>query len=193
MAFFYYDSSVGLQSAVRTGLDKPKLSRFIEEVGRRAGGPGRVYLVGGAGALLLGIRETTIDIDLKLDPEPKAIFEGIAAIKERLAIHIELASPDLFLPSVPGWQERSEFIARSGPVDFYHYDFYAQCLSKILRGHRIDLSDAKAYVRLGKVVPLRLRELFEVVRGDCIRYPAIDVPEFENRVRRFVEENDAPS
>ena len=179
---------------MRTGLDKPKLRRFIEEVGRRAEGPGRVYLVGGAGALLLGIRDTTIDVDIKLDPEPKAIFEGIAAIKERLSIHVELASPDLFLPALPDWRERSEFIVRSGPVDFHHYDFYAQALSKLLRGHKTDLSDARAYVRLRKVVPPRLGELFEAVRTDCIRYPAIDVSEFESRVRRFIEENDvAPS
>lgn len=174
---------------MRADLDGAKLHAFMREIGRLAEGPGRVYLVGGATALLLGVRDQTIDIDLKLDPEPKAIFEGIAQLKERLGVHVELASPDLFLPPLPGWRERSEFIARSGPVEFYHYDFYAQALAKILRGHGKDLTDAKALVRLGKVDPERLHALFTAVSPDFIRYPAINEKDFEDRLLRFIQES----
>lgn len=177
----------GYNGPVRNGLDETKLRAFIQEVGNRAQGPGRVYLVGGATALLLGIREQTVDVDIKLDPEPKAIFEGIAAIKTRLAINVELASPDLFLPPLPGWQDRSEFIVRSGPVDFYHYDFYAQTLAKLLRGYRQDRDDALAFVARGKVDPVRLWTLFEAIREGLIRYPAIDPMAFQERVRDFVQ------
>ena len=175
---------------MRTALDRPKLHAFIREVGRAVDGPGRVYLVGGATALLLGIRDSTVDVDLKLDPEPAALFEGLARIKERLAVNVELASPDLFLPTLPGWHERSEFIERSGPVDFYHYDFYAQALAKILRSHRHDLEDARALVRLGKVGPTRLAELFQAIRENLVRYPAIDAGAFTDAVERFVSEVD---
>ena len=173
---------------MRTALDLPKLRLFMDEIGRLAEGAGKVYLVGGAGALLLGIREATLDIDLKLDPEPKAIFEGIARLKERLSINVELASPDGFLPPLPGWRERSEYIERCGPVEFFHYDFYAQVLAKLLRGYAMDVSDARAYVRLGKVRPERLWTLFEAIRPELIQYPSIDAKVYERFVVAFVKE-----
>ncbi|MES1147367.1 MAG: hypothetical protein ABUL49_01315, partial [bacterium] len=81
---------------MRYPLDKAKLFRFMEEIGRRATSPGRIYLVGGATALLLDVRSQTIDIDIKLDPEPGGVFEAISTLKEALSVNVELASPDQF-------------------------------------------------------------------------------------------------
>lgn len=173
---------------MRSKVDVGKLNSFIEEAGHAAQGPGRIYLVGGATALLLGIREQTIDIDIKLDPEPKGIFEAIARLKERLSINVELASPDDFMPAIPGWKDRSEFITRSGLVDFYHYDIYGQALAKILRGHGKDLADARAFVGSGKVIPSKLEGFFEQIKPDIIRYPAVDAADFGRRVEAFVKE-----
>ena len=53
--------------------------------------------MGGATAVLLGIRDQTIDIDVKLDPEPAGVFESIARLKEQLHVSVELAAPDQFL------------------------------------------------------------------------------------------------
>lgn len=173
---------------MRGGTDIAKLTAFIDSLGRAAQSEGRVYIVGGASALLLGVREQTVDIDLKLDPEPKGVFESIADLKNRLDVNVELASPDQFLPPLPGWQDRSEFIARKGEVDFFHYDFYSQALSKILRGYRADISDARALVSLGKVELNRLVDLFREVEPGLIRYPAIDPNEFRQRLEVFVSE-----
>ena len=101
-------------------VDQSRLERLMEEIGRRARGPGRIYPTGGATALLFGWRGSTVDVDLKLDPEPDGIFEAIAQLKDELEVNVELASPDQFIPPVPGWQERSRHIVRSGEVDFYH-------------------------------------------------------------------------
>lgn len=139
--------------------------------------------------LLAFIREQTIDIDLKLDSEPKAISEAIAVLKERLSINVELASPDQFLPPLPGWRDRSEFITRSAPVDFFHYDLYSQVLSKVLRGHQKDISDARAFVNLGKVDLSRLASLFQEIESELIRYPAIDAASYRKRVEDFIESN----
>ncbi len=63
---------------MRSPVDEEKLTRFMEEIGRRATSAGKIYLVGGSTCLLLGIREQTVDIDLKMSPEPAAVFEAIA-------------------------------------------------------------------------------------------------------------------
>jgi len=174
------------QWSMRSWVDREKITAFMSEVGRSATGPGRVYLVGGSSVLLLGIRSQTIDIDLKLDPEPEGIFEAIAALKESLSVNVELASPDLFLPPLPGWQERSEFISHFGQVDFYHYDFLSQALAKILRGHEKDIADARQLLQMGKVDPTSLSSSFEQIKPALVRYPHINASDFEGRLTKFL-------
>ena len=70
-------------------------------------------------AVLMGWRETTLDMDIKLDPEPRGIFEQIPRIKDELDVNIELAAPDQFIPELPRWRERSQFIDKFGQVEFY--------------------------------------------------------------------------
>lgn len=159
----------------------------MEELGRRSTGPGRIYLTGGASALLEGWRASTVDVDLKLDPEPPGIFEAIARIKNDLDLNIELASPDQFLPPLPGWRDHSTFITRVGDVEFYHYDFRAQALSKLARAHDRDLLDVKAMLERGLVDREVLLQALEEIRPGLVRYPALDPERFEARVRDFLE------
>ena len=79
---------------MRTPADPAKVRTLLRELGRRARGPGRVYLIGGACALLEGWRAATVDVDLKLDPEPPGAFEAIARLKNELDLNVELVSPD---------------------------------------------------------------------------------------------------
>ena len=58
-------------------------------LGREARGGGRIYLVGGASAVIVGWRDTTIDVDLKLDPEPPGVFEAIARAKDVLNMNLD--------------------------------------------------------------------------------------------------------
>jgi hypothetical protein len=153
-----------------------------------AKGPGRVYLVGGATALLFGWRDSTVDIDLKIVPDTDEILRALPALKERLHINIELASPDDFIPELPGWQERSRFIQQEGGISFLHYDFYAQALAKIERGHVGDLQDVRQTIQSGLVEPQRLLELFTAIEDKIYRYPALDGPSFRRAVERIVRE-----
>ena len=155
-------------------------------LGREARGEGRVYLVGGASAVIVGWRDTTVDVDLKLDPEPRGVYEALTRIKIALNINVELASPDEFIPALPDWRARSVFIARHGPVDFFHYDFYAQALAKIERGHEQDLSDVEAMRQFGLIEPERLMSLFAAIESDLVRFPAINPIVFRERVRQAV-------
>src|SRR2546421_3569130 len=106
---------------MRRKVTVQSLKQFMEELAAAARTPGKVYFTGGATALLLGFREQTIDIDLKLDPEPEGAFEAIAALKNRLDLNVELASPEDFIPATADWRERSRLIASIGRLEFFHY------------------------------------------------------------------------
>lgn len=171
---------------MRGPVDPAKVLRLLEELGGRARGPGRIYLAGGATALLEGWRSSTVDVDLKLDPEPEGIFEAIAHLKDELEVNIELASPDQFLPPLPGWKERCRFIARHGEVEFFHYDLRSQALAKLARAHDRDLADVQAMLDRGLVTRDEIRLGLEEIRDQLIRRPALDADAFERRVFRFL-------
>jgi hypothetical protein len=163
-----------------------KINRFMAELGKVVRSPGRVYFTGGVTAVLLGWRETTLDLDLKADPEPQGFFEALPGLKDSLDINIELAAPDDFIPPLPGWRERSTHIATHGPLSFYHYDFYSQVLSKIERFHARDQGDVQQMLSTGLVQRERLLELFQAIEPNLIRYPAINAAGLRQRVNTIV-------
>jgi len=172
---------------MRRDLDAERTRALLSALGRAARGPGRIYLTGGTSAVLEGWRLSTIDADLKLDPEPAGIFEAIRDVKQRLQVNIELASPDDFIPSLPRWRDRSRWIVRHGEVDFFHYDFYAQALAKVERGHDRDLADATQMVQRQLVELDRLWSLFESIEPDLLRYPGLDPEAFRAKVTAWTE------
>lgn len=160
---------------MRSLADRPRIERFLERLGELAGPTEtRVYLTGGATAVLLGWRPSTIDVDLKPVPDHDALLRALPRLKEEIEINVELASPDDFVPALPGWTERSPFIDRVGSVSFFHYDPYGQALSKLERHHAKDLDDVEHMRAAGLVEPDRLLELFGVVESELFRYPAVD-------------------
>jgi hypothetical protein len=177
---------------MRSETDRAKIEIFMTAMAQRVRGAGRIFFTGGGTAVLHGWRDTTIDLDLKADPEPPGFFEAIAALKDEIDLNIELASPDDFLPPLPGWKERSIFIARRGDLDFFHYDLYAQALSKIERGHARDLVDVEALLDRQLILPARLWELFEAIEPELIRYPAVDPTFLRAAVLAFIERPPQP-
>jgi len=156
-------------------------------LGRQTKTKGRVYLTGGATAVLLDWRDTTIDIDIKAVPETDEFFQAIAFLKNELDVNIELASPGEFIPSPLGWEDRSLFIGNKGSLQFFHYDPYAQVLSKIERGHAQDQKDTHEMLARNLVNQETLWKLFESIRPQLIRFPAIDPEAFEARVKEFCQ------
>ena len=137
---------------------------------------------GGTTAVLFGWRVTTVDLDIKMVPERDALLRAIPDLKEKLKVNVELASPADFIPELPGWQERSRFISREGKIDFFHYDFYSQALSKLQRGHTKDLEDVREMIARGLVEPRKAMELFGAIEGQLYRFPSIDPASFRRRV-----------
>lgn len=169
---------------MRRPLDAERLRRFMRALGAEAEKDIRLYLTGGATAVLFGWRSSTIDVDLKMEPESDRLLRAIPGLKERLEVNIELAAPDQFIPELPGWRERSLFITREGRLSFYHYDFYGQALSKIQRGHAQDLRDVQSMLEGGLIERTTLLQRFEEIEPHLYLYPAIDPLSF----RRAVEE-----
>ena len=170
---------------MRPPVQIEKLEALFSAMGRTVKGPGRIYLTGGATALLHGWRSMTVDVDLKADPEPAGFFEAIAVLKDQLAVNIELACPSDFIPELPGWRERSLFIARHGLVDFYHYDPYSQALSKLERRHARDLADVENMLRSELIGKEPLFQHFLKIEPQLIRYPTLDPESFRQIMVEF--------
>lgn len=162
--------------------DGERLRRFLRELAREAEGDVAVYLTGGATAVLLGWRESTIDADILIVPEQDSLYRALPRLKEELQLNVEIASPAHFIPELPGWRERSLLIERMGSVSYYHYDPYSQALAKIERGHAKDLADVAELLDRGLVEPGRLRELFDAIEPRLHRYPAVDPASFRKRL-----------
>jgi hypothetical protein len=173
---------------MRRPVDAERIGRFMRELGGEAEKDLRLYFTGGATAVLIGWRSNTLDVDVKVDPESDRIFRAFPRLKEKLEINIELAAPDQFIPELPGWQERSVFIAREGRLSFYHYDFYAQALSKIQRGHSQDRGDVRQMLERGLIDRQELRRRFEQIEPELYRFPAIDPAAFRRALEEALQE-----
>jgi hypothetical protein len=167
---------------MREIADAERIRRFMHALGPAASVSTRVYFTGGATAVLLGWRATTIDVDIKIEPDTDAVFRAIPHIKETLNLNVELASPDDFIPVRPGWQDRSLFIAQEAQTVFFHFDLYAQALAKIERGHQQDLADVRELLARGLIDARESWAYFIAIEPQLYRYPAVDPASFRNGV-----------
>ncbi len=156
----------------------------MRQLGRASPVEGRVYLTGGATAVLYGWRNSTIDVDIKVMPDSDELLQEIPRLKEELDLNVELAAPSDFIPLPPGWEARSPLIRREGKLAFHHFDPVAQALSKAERGHDQDRIDVREMIARDLVDPADALAQFEQIQDQLFRFPAIDPPTF----RRSVED-----
>ena len=161
-----------------------RIELFMRELGAEARVDVTLYFTGGATAVLLGWRETTIDVVIRFLPETDRLYRAIPSLKERLQINVELASPSDFIPEIPGWQDRSLLITREGKISYYHYDLYAQALAKVERHHAQDVLDVREMINRAHIDPEKALEYLGAIEPNLHKYPAIDPSTF----RRSAEE-----
>jgi hypothetical protein len=171
---------------MRQLADAARIRAFMRALAREAPPPvpARIYFAGGATAVLIGWRSSTIDVDLRVEPESDAVFRAIPKLKEELQINVELATPLDFLPIPEGWESRSPFIEQIGPLSFHHFDLYGQALAKVERGHAQDVVDVREMLRRGLIDREHAREYFAAMESRLHRFPAID----PRSLRRAVDE-----
>jgi hypothetical protein len=171
---------------VRARADRERIEAFLRELGRHAERDVTCYLTGGATAVLYGWRTTTVDVDVRFDPDDDRLLRALPELKEQLDLNVELAAPSDFIPELPGWRDRSPFVVQEGRLTVRHFDPYSQALAKIERDHPMDRLDVTAFVERGLVDPVVAIELFEAIEASLYRYPAIDPPAFRRRVERML-------
>lgn len=172
---------------MREEITRERLGLLMKELARTAprGRTYRVYLVGGGTAVHLGWRRSSIDVDLFSD-QPD-VFKDIQAIKERLGVNVEFARPEEFVPPLRGTLDRHLFVDTIGPISFYHYDPYAQLLSKVVRGFQRDLDDARDFVGRGMVDPELFRSLVAgIPDSEYAKYPSLSRRGVERAVAMFL-------
>jgi hypothetical protein len=159
---------------MRHNLTRETLRALMNEVARAAprGSARRVFLLGGGTAVLEGWRDSTIDADLHADDV--GVFGNIQRIKERVGVNVEFVRPEDFVPPLNGSEDRHVFIETIRDVSFYHYDPYAQLLSKVVRGFARDTQDAENLVGSGMVDGQRFRQLVaSIPQSAYASYPAL--------------------
>lgn len=147
---------------MRKKIDAEQLKKFLQRLGQIYRRPGTIYLVGGSSLLLVGAKENTFDIDLKIDVDLQYHTEFLNCVRRlinEMDVNVEPASPDEFLPLPAGYQDRRRFIARYGSLDVYHFDFYSVALGKLQRGNEKDYADVINMVRV-KLIGLETLEQF---------------------------------
>ena len=92
---------------MRAVADTVIIRRFMNALAQTTTTPVQVYFTGGATAVLIGWRTSTIDVDIHLIPDDDRLLRGISRLKDDLQINVELACPAHFIPELPGWQDRS--------------------------------------------------------------------------------------
>ena len=172
---------------MRDEMTSERLRALMREIARTAprGKAYRVYLVGGGTAVLSGWRPTSIDADLFAPDE--SVFRDIQGIKERLNVNVEFARPEHFVPALHDSESRHVFIETLDRVSYYHYDPYAQVLSKIVRGFERDVDDARQFIRAGMVDAEKLRDLVQrIPESAYAKYPNLSQDALRHAVEDFI-------
>ncbi len=171
---------------MRADADRDRIERLLTELGKLGSAGDRVYLAGGASATLIGWRQFTQDVDIRIEASAsEPLLRAISELKERLDVNVELAGPLDFLPAPLGWQDRSVFLARYGALDVFHTDFTLQAISKLERGLDRDLADVKAMLERGLITVAAVRETFAEMEPELYRFPSVDAGGLREVVAAF--------
>ncbi len=179
--------------SMRQGVDKAAIESFLQQLGKTFRKPARLYLVGGAALVHMGVRSGfTQDIDVQVSGAGEGdLIVAIQRMIERMQINVEFASPVDFIPLPKQWELHARFVGRYGTIDVFYFDFYSIALSKMERGNNRDIEDVKLLVQQGIIDLAELDNAYQEVLTQLGkgRYPRITPKRFIERyqaVRRLL-------
>ncbi|MBV9020944.1 MAG: hypothetical protein JOZ71_09555 [Ktedonobacteraceae bacterium] len=166
--------------SMRPSADKASIESFLTRLGQTFHKPGRLYMVGGAALVHLGIRPGfTQDIDIQVGgPNEGDLIVAIQRLILQLQINIKFASPGDFIPLPTQWETNAHYVGRYGTIDVFYFDFYSIALSKIERGSNRDIADVKLLIQKEIITLNELDAAYQEVYAQLGqgRYPQI-IPE----------------
>jgi Nucleotidyltransferase of unknown function (DUF6036) len=173
--------------SMRQGVDKAAIESFLQQLGRTFRKPARLYLVGGAALVHMGVRSGfTQDIDVQVSGASEGnLIVVIQRMIERLQINVEFASPVDFIPLPKQWEAHAQFVGRYGSIDVFYFDFYSIALSKMERGNSRDIADVKLLVEQGIIALDELDNAYQEVLAQLGKgqYPRVTPKRFTERYR----------
>ena len=174
-----------LNMSMRPGVDKAAIEAFLQQLGRTFHKPARLYLVGGAALVHLGVRPGfTQDIDIQVGGINEGeLIVAIQGLIQQMQVNVEFASPADFMPLPSQWETHARFVGRYGMIDVFYFDFYSIALSKIERGNSRDIADVKLLVQQGIITLNELDVAYQEVLSQLGkgRYPRITPQRFSER------------
>lgn len=134
-----------------------------------------MYALGGTALTILGIKQSTLDIDINIDSESEykhiiKIFEQIGFKKigayrwltqEGLAFDLFFGSNILGTDLLSDCLEKSKFIRSFGMIGLYTLSFYDIIISKLARGDPRDFNDIKNIFESEKIDIKELAEHYK--------------------------------
>ncbi len=171
--------------SMRPNVDKGQIETFLKNLGRAFRKPGRLYLVGGAALVHIGLRSGStqdIDVEVRATNEDE-MLEAIRRLKDTMKINIKFASPGDFIPIPSQWEMNAKYVGRYGTIDVFYFDFYSIALSKIERGNTRDINDVRLLVQQGIITPQELDAAYNEVlpRVGKRPYNRLDPQKFAER------------
>ena len=174
-----------LHMSMRQSVDKAAIESFLQQLGRTFLKPARLYLVGGAALVHLGVRPGfTQDIDIQVgEANEGELIVAIQRLIKQIQVNVEFASPVDFIPLPTQWETHAQFVGRYGMIDVFYFDFYSIALSKIERGNNRDIADVKLLVQQGIITLNELDVAYQEVLSQLGkgRYPRITPQRFSER------------
>jgi hypothetical protein len=111
-----------LHMSMRPAVDKAAIESFLQQLGRTFLKPARLYLVGGAALVHLGVRPGfTQDIDIQVgEVNEGELIVAIQRLIQQMQVNVEFASPADFMPLPSQWETHARFIGRYGKIDVFY-------------------------------------------------------------------------
>ena len=169
-------------------VDRARIEQFFGELGRAFRHPARIYIVGGATLVYEDLSRATLDRDVTVEVEDAFhgdLMRHIARLKDQIPVNVEQVSPADYIPLPSGWRERSPYVGRFGQIDVFHFDLVSTSLSKLLRGHDVDLAAVRTLLTTDLLAAEDLEAGFKEIapklpeRGKSVT----EIAEFEENLR----------